>query len=149
MSTTARSFPSEARPRLVWVAVIAVLSVVLVACGGGGSGGGDGSGLKLAVAVINETTDDLAITLDVDGVSEQAQTLPTCKAEVYSFALPDGEWVLALNGQTVIDSFELEANLIDRNLIAEVQANDDGTVTLTRISAGSQVSRPAQLGICT
>jgi hypothetical protein len=49
----------------------------------------------------------------------------------------------------VIDSFELEANLIDRNLIAEVQANDDGTVTLTRISAGSQVSRPAQLGICT
>jgi hypothetical protein len=149
MSTTARSFPSEARPRLAMLALVAVLGVVLVACGGGGGGGGDGSGLKLAVAVINETTDDLAITLDVDGVSEQAQTLPTCKAEVYSFALPDGEWVLALNGQTVIDSFELEANLIDRNLIAEVQANDDGTVTLTRISAGSQVSRPAQLGICT
>jgi hypothetical protein len=149
MSTTARPFPFEARPRPVCLALVAVLGVVLAACGGGGGGGGGGTGLKLAVAVVNETTDDLAITLDVGGVSEQAQTLATCKAEVYSFALPDGEWVLALNGQTVIDSFELETNLIDRNLIAEVQANDDGTVTLTRISAGSQVTKPAQLGICT
>jgi hypothetical protein len=150
MSTTARRFPSEVRPGLVWLAVIAVLSVVLVACGGGGGGGGGAAGaLKLRVAVINETTEDLAISMDVDGTPGEPQMLATCKAEVYEFDIPDGDWVLALNGQTVIDSFELEANLLDRNLTAEVQANDDGTVTLTRIQAGSQVSRPAQLGICT
>jgi hypothetical protein len=149
MSTTARSFPSEARPRLVWVAVVALLSFVLVACGGGGGGGGGAGALKLRVAVINETTEDLAISMDVDGAPGEPQMLATCKAEIYEFNIPDGDWVLALNGQTVIDSFELESNLLDRNLTAEVQANDDGTVTLTRIQAGSQVSRPAQLGICT
>ena len=149
MSITARPFPFEARPRLIRLALVAALGVVLAACGGGGGGNGDVSGLGLNVAVVNETTDDLAITLDVGGEPGQAQTLATCKAEVYAFDLPDGEWVLALNGQTAIDSFELEANLIDRNLIAEVQANDDGTVSLIRISAGTQVSKPAQLGICT
>jgi hypothetical protein len=149
MSTTAHRFSSEARPHLVWLAVIAVVSVVLVACGGGGGGGGGTGALKLRVAVVNETTEDLAISLDVDGQPGEPQMLPTCKAEIYEFDIPDGDWVLALNGQAVIDSFELEANLLDRNLTAEVQANDDGTVTLTRIQAGSQVSRPAQLGICT
>jgi hypothetical protein len=149
MSTTARSFPSEARTRLVWLAVIAVLSVVLVACGGGGGGGGGGGALRLRVAVVNETAEDLAISLDVDEAPGEPQVLETCKADIYEFDIPDGDWVLALNGQTVIDSFELEANLLDRNLTAEVQANEDGTVTLTRIQAGSQVSRPAQLGICT
>jgi hypothetical protein len=150
MSTTVRSFPFEARPRLGLLALIAMLGFVLAACGGGGGGGGGGDGaLILKVAVVNETTDDLAVTLDVGGVAEQEQTLETCKAEVYTFTLPDGEWVLALNGQTVIDSFELETNLVDRNLTAEVQANDDGTVTLTRVQPGSQVSKPAQAGICT
>jgi hypothetical protein len=150
MSTTARPFPSEARPRLAWLALVAVLGVVLAACGGGGGGGGGGDGgLKLVVAVVNETTDDLTVSLDVGGEAGQVQTLATCKAEIYTFTLPDGEWVLALNGQTVIDSFELETNIVDRNLIAEVQANDDGTVTLTRVSPGSQVSKPAQAGICT
>jgi hypothetical protein len=149
MSTTARPSPFEARPRLGWLALVAVLGVVLAACGGNGGGGGGGGGaLKLNVAVVNETTDDLTITLDVGGEPGQEQTLETCRAEVYGFTLPDGEWVLALNGQPVIDSFDLEANLIDRNLIAEVQANDDGTVTLTRISAGTQVTKPAQAGIC-
>ena len=150
MSTTERPFPSEARPRLVWLALVAVLGVVLAACGGGGGGGGGGDGaLKLAVAVINETTDDLTVSLDVGGEAGQVQTLATCTGEVYTFSLPDGEWVLALNGETVIDSFELETNLVDRNLVAEVQANDDGTVTLTRVNAGSQVTRPTQAGICT
>lgn len=149
MSTTARPFHFEARPRPTRLALVAALGVVLAACGGGGGGGdGDGTGLELNVAVVNETTDDLAITLEVGGEPGQEQTLETCKAEVYAFTLPDGEWVLALNGQPVIDSFDLETNLIDRNLIAEVQANDDGTVTLTRISAGTQVTRPAQVGIC-
>lgn len=150
MSTHPRTFPFETRPRLAWLALVAVLGIVLAACGGGGGGGGGGDeGLKLAVAVINETADDLTVSLDVGGEPGESQTLATCRGDVYTFTLPDGEWVLALNGQTAIDSFDLEANLIDRNLIAEVQANDDGTVTLTRISAGTQVTRPAQAGICT
>jgi hypothetical protein len=150
MSTTVRSFPFEARPRLALLALIAMLGLVLAACGGGGNGGGGGGGaLILTVAVVNETTDDLAVTLDVGGVAEQEQTLATCKAEVYTFTLPDGEWLLALNGQTVVDSLELETNLVDRNLTAEVQANDDGTVTLTRVQPGSTVQKPAQAGICT
>lgn len=154
MSTTERPFRSEARSRLrpsaLAAALVAALVLVLAACGGGGGGGGGGdSALMLRVAVINETTDDLAISLDATEPGEP-QTLATCKGEVYAFELPEGEeWVLTLNGQTVIDSLDLEANLIDRNLTAEVQANEDGTVRLERIQAGSQVSRPAQLGICT
>jgi hypothetical protein len=154
MSTTERPFRSEARSRLrpsaLAAALVAALVVVLAACGGGGGGGGGGdSALKLRVAVINETSDDLAISLDATEPGEP-QTLATCRGEVYAFDLPEGEeWVLTLNGQTVIDSLDLEANLIDRNLTAEVQANEDGTVKLERIQAGSQVSRPAQLGICT
>lgn len=150
MSTTVRSFPFEARPRLALLALIAMLGLVLAACGGGGGNGGGGdTAFILKVAVVNETTDDLAVTLDVGGVAEQEQTLATCKAEVFSFTLPDGEWILALNGQTAIDSLELETNLVDRNLTAEVQANDDGTVKLTRVQPGSTVQKPAQVSICT
>jgi hypothetical protein len=129
--------------------LIAALVLALAACGGGGGGGGGGGAVKLRVAVINETADDLAISLDA-AEPGTPETLATCKGEVYAFDLPEGQpWVLTLNGQTVIDSVDLAVNLIDRNLTAEVQANEDGSVTLTRIQAGSQVSRPAQLGICT
>jgi hypothetical protein len=149
MSTTARPFVSEARPRLAWLALVVVLGVVLAACGGGGGGGGGGGALKLRVAVVNETPDDLAVSFDVGGTPGEPAMLATCKAEVYTYDLPDEDWVLTLNGETVIDSFELEANLLDRNLTAEVRANEDGSVKLVRVQAGSNQSKPAQLGICT
>jgi len=149
MSTTARPLVSEARPRLLSLALVSLLAVVLAACGGNGGGGGGDGGVMLVVAVVNETPDDLPVSLDSGGTPGEPQILPTCKAEVYTFDLPDGEWVLSLGGQTVIDSFDLEANLVGRNLIAETQANEDGSVELIRISAGSQVTKPAQAGICT
>jgi hypothetical protein len=150
MSTTERPIRSEARSRLIALMLVTALALLLLAaCGGGGGGGNGATALKLRVAVINETTEDLAISLDATEPGEP-QMLETCKGEAYEFDLPDEDWVLTLNGQTVIDStVDLETNLLGRNLTAEVRANEDGTPTLTRIQAGSQVSRPAQLGICT
>jgi hypothetical protein len=148
MSTTERPSGYAARSRLRPLGLVAALGLVLAACGGGGGGGGE-SALKLRVAVVNETIDDLAISLDAAEPGEP-QLLPTCKGDVYTFDLPDGEaWVLSLNGEAVIDSLDLETNLLDRNLTAEVQANEDGSVQLIRVNAGSQATRPTQLSICT
>ncbi|MGH2455711.1 MAG: hypothetical protein ACRDHD_05580 [Candidatus Limnocylindria bacterium] len=148
MSTTERPIPSGARPWLAPLALVVVLGLVLAACGGGGGGGNGASAFKLRVAVINETETDATVSLDTFEPGE-ATTLATCTAQVITYDLPEGEeWILVLNGQTVIDSLELTDLQIDRNLIAEVIANEDGSVEQLSLAPGALIGPPAQAGIC-
>jgi hypothetical protein len=153
MSMTARPYPSNARPRRSVMAAIVLLAIVLAACGGGGGGGGNGdgnsSGYMLRVAVTNEVrSGPVDASLDTDLEPGEATSIDSCSAKVLELAIPLDDWRLVVNGQTAIDSTQMDPNLIDRNLIAEVVANDDGTVTQKSLAIGGGIGAPAQAGIC-
>jgi hypothetical protein len=137
--------------RLLPPVLVVAVALLLAACGGGGGGGnGDGpSAFKLRVVVINETEEDA--TIQLNGLEPgEPNTLASCTAQVFTFDLPEGEdWTLVVNEQTAIDSLELTEVQIDRNLIAEVIANEDGTVEQLSLTAGGLIGAPAQAGICT
>jgi hypothetical protein len=153
MSMTARPYPSSARPRRSVMAAMVLLAIVLAACGGGGGGGGNGdgngSGYMLRVAVTNEVrSGPVDASLDTDLEPGEATSIDSCSAKVLELAIPLDDWRLVVNGQTAIDSTQMDPNLIDRNLIAEVVANDDGTVTQKSLAIGGGIGAPAQAGIC-
>lgn len=153
MSMTARPYPSSARPRRRGMAAILLFGFVLAACGGGGGGGngGDGnsSGYILHVAITNEVrSGPVDASVDTDLEVGEATSIDSCSAAVLEFPIPIDDWRLVVNGQTAIDSTQMDANLIDRNLIAEVIANDDGTVTQKSLAIGGGIGAPAQAGIC-
>ena len=110
------------RPRL-GVAVVA-LGLLIAACGGGSGGGGDRAFL-LRLAFTNE--------------SEETATVQ----------LPATEWVIAVNGETAIDSLEYQPNELDNDVAARLQLNEDGTFTLESFLPGSNINAPPALGICT
>lgn len=148
---TERPIPSAARPRHGLIAMLLVLGLALVACGGGGGGGGGGDGdtLTLRVAVVNETEGDAAVSLDVAGTPGEETVIATCSAQVLELEFPAFEdWVLSVAGQTAIDSTQLQDNQLDRNLIAEVWVNEDGSVTQESLAPGRLIGAPAQAGIC-
>jgi hypothetical protein len=149
MSMSTRPIRSDARPTRAALALLLVLGLVLAACGGGGGGGGgNGTALKLRVAVVNETTGDIDVSLDAASGPGTPEALATCTAKVFTLDLPDEDWMLTVNGQTAIDSLNLEPIQEDKNLIAEVNANEDGTVTLESLQPGALMGVPAQAGIC-
>jgi hypothetical protein len=150
--TTARPIPSARRRghALSGIAVACAI-ILLAACGGGGGGGGGEAALKLRLSAVNETPETATFTLDVDGEPGEAQTLDTCKGTVFTFDLPfdPATWAVTVNGDVVIDSTQLDANLIDKNLIAELIIKEDGTVELTEeVQPGALIGAPAQSGIC-
>ena len=153
MSMTARPYPSRARPRRREMVAILLFGFVLAACGGGGvggnGGGGNTSGYMLRVAIINEVrSGPVDASLDTDLEVGEATSIDSCSAKVLELPIPLDDWRLMVNGQTAIDSTQMDANLIDRNLIAEIVANDDGTVTEKSLAIGGGIGAPAQAGIC-
>jgi len=149
MSMTVSPIPSRSRSRMVPLALVVACALLLAACGGGGGGNGNGAAaFTLRVAFINETDADATIQLIALEPGEPS-TVPSCMAEVFAFGLPEGEdWTLVVNEQTVIDSLELTDVQIDRNLIAEVLAREDGTVEQLSLAPGRLIGAPAQSGIC-
>lgn len=135
--------------RAAVVAATVTLALVLAACGGGDNGGGGGGGgdtqYIIQVAIANETTEDATIEL----TDAEPQTLATCKGNVYTFNLPVTDWILSVNGQPVVDSLDLDPNYLDKNLVANLWLNEDGTVDVERVQPGSNIQKPAQPSICT
>lgn len=145
MFNEARAIGVRRRPGLAPMAAVIVLGLALAACGGDNGGDGGGPALMLRVAVANETDSEATMQIN-DG---EAQTLESCKGSVFTFELPDSDWVLNVNGQPAIDSLELESRLIGRNLTAQVWINEDGTLETRHLTAGSNIQAPAALSICT
>lgn len=129
------------------VAAVALLGLVMTACGGGGGGGGNGEGgYTLRVAFANETDAPAELSLN-DG---EPQTVESCKGGVYLFTMPDTDWVLAVNGETAIDSIEQNPLHFDNNdATARLWLHEDGSVELENFAPGSNISAPAALSICT
>ena len=137
--------PRPAAPAMV---VAAALGLVLAACGGGGGGGngnGDGSGFTLRVSIANETADVATLQLD-DG---EPQTVESCKGGVFSFEMPFTDWILTVNGETVIDSLEYQPNELDNDVAARLWLNEDGSTEVQSFLPGSNISAPATISICT
>ena len=150
--TTARPIPSARRRghALAGVAFACAL-ILLAACGGGGGGGNGDAAFKLRLATVNETAAAISVTFDVDGEPGEPQSLDTCKATLFTFDLPadPSTWAVTIDGETAVDSTQLDPNLIEKNLIGEVTVNEDGTIELTEdIQPGALISPPAASGIC-
>ena len=86
--TTARPIPSARRRghALAGMAFACAL-ILLAACGGGGGGGGEAA-YKLRLATTNETAEPITVTVAVDEVPGEPQTLETCKATLFTFDIP-------------------------------------------------------------
>ena len=150
--TTARPIPSARRRghALAGMAFACAL-LLLAACGGGGGGGGGEAAFKLRLAGVNETEAPINVTLDVDGTPGEPQSLDSCKGILFTFDIPadPGTWTVSVDDNIVIDSTQLDPNLIDKNLIGEITALPDGTVEITEdIQPGALISPPAASGIC-
>jgi hypothetical protein len=146
---TTRPIRSAARRPGAPIALLLVLGLALAACGGGnGNGNGGGpSGYKLRTAIINETSGPIEVSLDGDAPGEPS-TVESCRASLITYDQPDGDWVLTVNGLPALESVNLEANLIARNLVAEVNLNADNTITINNLAAGAFIQTPSQSGIC-
>ena len=149
MSNSEGQYRSVRRPRpaATALAVVATLGLVLAACGGGGggNGNGEGSGFTLRVSIGNETTDVATLQLD-DG---EPQTVESCKGGVFSFEMPFTDWILTVNGETVIDSLEYQPNELDNDVAARLWLNEDGSTEVQSFLPGSNISAPATISICT
>lgn len=130
-----------------WLGAVTALALVLAACGGGdgGGGGGDTTDYQIQVAIANETTEQMTIRLD-DG---ETQTLETCTGNVFFFNLPATDWVVYVNDQPAVDSLDLDPNYLDKNLVANLWLNEDGTLDVERVQPGSNIAKPAKPSICT
>lgn len=127
------------------VAMIAVLGLVLAACGGGGGGGGGDTTYTLRVAFANETDAEAALAMN-DG---EAQTVASCKGGVFTWQMPVEGWILTVNGETAIDSLEYQPNELDNDVAARLWLHEDGSIELESFLPGSNISAPAALSICT
>jgi hypothetical protein len=134
------------RPRL-GVAVVA-LGLLIAACGGGNGGGGDRAFL-LRLAFTNESEETATVQLNSGETQGEPQEVESCKARVLTFTMPTTEWVIAVNGETAIDSLEYQPNELDQDVAARLQLNEDGTFTLESFLPGSNINAPPALGICT
>lgn len=150
MAMTTRPAHSSARPRRAGIALTLLVGMALTACGGGGGGGGGGAAnTTLRVAVINEVrSGPIDVSLDTATETGEVTSIESCKAQVLELSIPNDDWTLMVNGQVAIDSTQMDPTLEGKNLIAEVTANDDGTVTQDRLAVGAQIGAPAQAGIC-
>ena len=149
--TTARPIPSARRRGHALAGMAFACAIILLAaCGGGGGGGGEAA-FKLRLAVTNETTEPLTVTVAVDGEPGEPQTVDTCKAALLTFDIPadPGTWTVSLNDEVAIDSTQLDPNLIDKNLIGSVRMNEDGSIEYPEeVQPGALISAPAASGIC-
>ncbi len=127
------------------VAMIALLGLVMAACGGGGGGGGGDATYTLRVAFANETDAEAALALN-DG---EAQVVETCKGRVLTWPMPVEGWILTVNGETAIDSLEYQPNELDNDVAARLWLHEDGSIELESFLPGSNISAPAALSICT
>lgn len=147
---TARPTLPTGRSRTA-LSVVATLGLVLAACGGGGGGGGggngEGSGFELNVAVVNETEGDLSVSLDSFEPGEPV-VVASCTARVLRFEIPLDDWQLTYNGEPVIDSLEMDPTLLDKNLIARIDARPDGTFNQHTLAPGRNIGAPAAAGLC-
>jgi hypothetical protein len=136
-----QSRPSgRTRPALAVVA----LSLLLAACGGGENGGGDGA-YALKVSFGNQTDAPAELVFN-DG---EPITVESCRGGVYTFEMPETDWVLTVNGETAIDSLNQDPMDLDNNAIARLWLREDGTIDLQAFEPGSNVTPPATLSICT
>ena len=139
---------SSKSPTAVMFTAAAALALVLAACGGGdngGGGGGGGTGYVIQVAIANEKTEQMSIQLD----ESEAKTLETCTGAVFTFDLPATDWVLTVNGESAVDSLDLDPSYLDKNLVANLWLHDDGTLEVERVVPGSNIQAPAKPSICT
>ena len=145
---TARPTLPTSRRRTTTLAVVAIFGLVLAACGGGGGGGnGDESGFVLTIAIVNETEGDLSVSLDSIEPGEPV-VVASCTARVQTFDIPIDDWQVTYNGESVIDSLEMDPNLLDRNLIARIDAKPDGTFNQHTLAVGRNIGAPAAAGLC-
>lgn len=144
---TARPQSSRNRRLAPLMIPIVTVSLMLAACGGGGGGGGGGGDIALKLAVVNETAADLTVSLNTAEAGEPT-VVATCKAILFTVPLPAEDWTVVMNEQVVIDSLELEPDLVDVDLIGEIVAKEDGTFDQKELRAGRVKQRPASLGIC-
>jgi hypothetical protein len=128
-------------------AAVALLGLVVAACGGGNGGnGGNGEGsYTLRVAFANETDASADLALN-DG---EPQTVETCKGGVFSWGMPFEDWILTVNGETAIDSLDYQPNELDQDVAARLWLHEDGSLELESFLPGSNISAPAALSICT
>ncbi len=128
-------------------ALTLLLSVVLAACGGGGGGDGDRVGVTLNILVVNRQRDAQANASLSDGRTGD-EPVEACKSRNYQFTEVVEPFQVLVNDEVVIDSAELESNLIGRNLAAFINVQQDGTVELNEVRAGRPFTGPPALGIC-
>jgi hypothetical protein len=133
----------------VAAAAVVALGLVIAACGGGSGGGGGDREFVLRLAFTNESADTATVQLNSGETQGEPQEVETCKARVLTFTMPFSEWVIAVNGETAIDSLEYQPNELDNDVAARLQLNEDGTLTLESFLPGSNVNAPPALGICT
>ncbi len=126
------------------IAALAALGLLIAACGGG-SGGGGGGNFVIRVAFANQT--DAPATLQMaDGEPVEVES---CRGGVFTFPMPETDWVLTVNGETAIDSLEQDPQDIDNNVAARLWLREDGTTELESLLPGSNITPPATLSICT
>ena len=130
------------------VMAFAALGLLLAACGGGSGGGGDRTFI-LRLAFTNESEETASVQLNSGETQGEAQEVESCKARVLTFPMPDTDWVIAVNGETAIDSLAYQPNELDNDIAARLQLNEDGTFTLESFLPGSNINAPPALGICT
>ena len=131
----------RARPA---VAAIAMLGLVIAACGGGGGGGGDDL-YTLRVAFANETDAEATVALN----NANPQAVESCKGAILTYEMPAEDWILTVNGETAIDSLEYEPNQLDQDVAARLWLHEDGSLELESFSPGSNIAGITALSICT
>ena len=149
--TTARPIPSARRRGHALAGMAFACAIILLAaCGGGGGGGGEAA-FKLRLATTNETAEPITVTLAVDEVPGEPQTLETCKATLFTFDIPADPGPGPCRSTTRSRSTPPSSipNLIDKNLIGSLRVNEDGSIEFTEeIQPGALISPPAASGIC-
>lgn len=132
------------RTGAVPMAAVAIVALLLAACGGGNGGNGEVTNV-IRVAFANETDSDATIQLN----DSEPTVVESCKGGVFIFDLPATDWVVTVNGETAVDSLELEPTHLDSNLVANLWLHEDGTLETERVLPGSNIQAPASLSICT
>jgi len=127
------------------VAAIALLGLVLAACGGGGGGGGGDDLYTLRVAFANESDAEATVALN-DG---NPQAVESCKGAILTWQMPVEDWILTVNGETAIDSLQYQPNQLDQDVAARLWLHEDGSIELESFSPGSNIAGITALSICT
>ena len=151
--------------RIRTVAVLTAVTLLMTACTSGGDGGGGGGGTPdyiLYVMLVNRDP-NASHTLSYSGgaalaSSPDSETAESCKAIIVQYAV-EVPFEVLVDDLPIVISDELPNGVPadgETNMITEIDVDPDGTAQSvigdssggSAVAAGTNLSKPAQTGIC-